>query len=94
MRRLRVKEVAQEKGFTMARLQRLADINLKTLQAIWHNPQHDASLNTLDKLAKALGVPVTDLIEDVPEMTPPPKKMKKVAEDGSSYPTNEGKHRS
>ena len=91
MRRLRVKEVAQAKGFTMARLQRAADINLKTMQSIWHNPQHDASLNTLDKLAKALGVPVTDLIEDVPEVIPPPtpKKQKKVAEDSGSYPTDE-----
>ncbi len=89
MRRLRVKEVAQEKGFTMARLQRLADINLKTIQAIWHNPQHDASLNTLDKLARALGVPVTALIEDVPEMPPPPQKTKKVAENSGSYPGNE-----
>ncbi len=67
MTRLRVKEVAQEKGFTMAKLQRAADINLKTIQAIWHNPQHDASFRTLDKIAKVLGVPVTDLIEDVPE---------------------------
>jgi hypothetical protein len=39
----RDKEVAQEKGFSMAKLQRAADINLKTIQAIWHNPQHDAS---------------------------------------------------
>ncbi len=67
MTRLRVKEVAQAKGFTMAKLQRAADINLKTIQAIWHNPQHDASFKTLDKIAKVLGVPVTDLIEDVPE---------------------------
>jgi len=67
LRRLRVKEVAQEKGFSMAKLQRAADINLKTIQAIWHNPQHDASLKTLDKIAKALGVPITELIEDVPE---------------------------
>ena len=65
--RLRVKEVAQAKGFTMAKLQRAADINLKTMQAIWHNPQHDASFKTLDKIAKALGVPVTELIEDVPD---------------------------
>ncbi len=88
MRRLRVKEVAQAKGFTMARLQRAADINLKTMQAIWHNPRHDASLNTLDKLAKALSVPVTELIEDVPEeqLPPdPPRKAKKVAEDGDNY---------
>ena len=83
MRRLRVKEVAQARGFTMARLQRAADINLKTIQAIWHNPQHDASLNTLDKIAKALNVPFTELIEDVAEVPPPPaKKPKKVAEKG------------
>jgi len=88
MRRLRVKEVAQAKGFSMARLQRLADINLKTIQAIWHNPQHDASLKTLDKIAKALGVPITELIEDVPEEDLPPKtsKAKKVAEDNDTYP--------
>jgi transcriptional regulator with XRE-family HTH domain len=87
MRRLRVKEVAQEKGFSMARLQRMADINLKTIQAIWHNPQHDASLKTLDKIARALGVPVTELIEDVPEDLPPDtRKPKKVAEDSDTYP--------
>ncbi len=92
MRRLRVKEVAQAKGFTMARLQRLADINLKTIQAIWHNPQHDASLKTLDKLAKALGVPITELIEDVPEYLPPDiKKPKKVAEDSDTYPPDDRK---
>jgi transcriptional regulator with XRE-family HTH domain len=90
MRRLRVKEVARAKGFTMARLQRAADINLKTIQAIWHNPQHDASLNTLDKIARALGVPVTELIEDVPEDPPPTtRKPKKVAEDINTYPTED-----
>lgn len=94
MRRLRVKEVAQAKGFTMARLQRAADINLKTMQSIWHNPRHDASLNTLDKLAKALGVPVTELIEDVPEDVPPSmptgKQPKKVAENNRTYSTEPG----
>lgn len=89
MRRLRVKEVAQAKGFTMARLQRVADINMKTMQAIWHNPQHDASLKTLDKLAKALGVPTTELLEDVPEdSVQPAQKPKRVAEKGDSYPSS------
>lgn len=88
MRRLRVKEVAQARGFTMSRLQRAADINLKTMQAIWHNPQHDASLKTLDKIAKALGVPTTDLLEDVPEEPPQPqKKFRRVAEKGDNYPS-------
>jgi transcriptional regulator with XRE-family HTH domain len=90
MRRLRVKEVAQAKGFTMARLQRAADINMKTIQAIWHDPRHNASLNTLDKIAKVLGVPVTDLIEDVPEDAQPvTKKPKKVAESSDTYPLRE-----
>ena len=92
MRRLRVKEVAQAKGITMARLQRAADINLKTIQAIWHDPRHNASLNTLDKIAKVLGVPVNELIEDVPEDTSPisaHKKPKKIAENTDGYPTGE-----
>ncbi len=91
MRRLRVKEVAQARGFTMSRLQRAADINLKTIQAIWHDPRHNASLNTLDKLAEVLGVPVTELIEDVPaRTTPQEKKPKKVAEDSDAYPAGGG----
>ncbi len=90
MRRLRVKEVAQARGFTMARLQRAADINLKTIQAIWHDPRHNASLNTLDKIAKVLGVPVTELIEDVPEdALPMDKRTKKVAEDTDTYSPEE-----
>lgn len=90
MRRLRVKEVAEAKGFTQARLHRAADINLKTIQAIWHNPQHDASLKTLDKIARVLGVPVTELIEDVPEdKLPDTRSQRKVAENKSTYPTEE-----
>lgn len=91
MRRLRVKEVAQAKGFTQARLHRAADINLKTIQAIWHNPQHDASLNTLDKIAKVLGVPITELIEDVPEDQPPAARQpRKVAEEKkNTYPAED-----
>jgi len=90
MRRLRVKEVAQARGFTMARLQRAADINLKTIQAIWHDPRHNASLNTLDKLAAVLGVPVTALIEDVPEATTPEaRRPRRVAEDSNAYPAGE-----
>ncbi len=90
MRRLRVKEVAQARGFTMARLQRAADINLKTIQAIWRDPRHNASLNTLDKIAKVLGVPVTELIEDIPEdALPMDKRTKKVAEDTDTYSPEE-----
>ncbi len=64
MVRLKIKEVAQEKGISMAKLSRMADISYNTAQAISHNPHHDISLYVLDRIAKALGVKVSDLIEE------------------------------
>jgi len=65
--RLRVKEVAQEKNVGMAKLSRLSDISYKTVQKIWRNPYHDASISTINRIAKVLSVPATDLLEDVSE---------------------------
>jgi len=65
--RLRVKEVAQEKNIGMAKLSRLSDISYKTVQKVWRNPYHDASISTINRIAKVLSVPATDLLEDVSE---------------------------
>ena len=46
---------------------RKADVSLNTIQAMYHNPHHDAVLSTLDKLAKALGVDIGDLYEVLPD---------------------------
>jgi DNA-binding Xre family transcriptional regulator len=67
MIRLRVKEVAKEKGFSQGELSRLANIDENTLKRIYRNPKAIVTTETLNKLAKALGVPATDLIEDVPD---------------------------
>lgn len=67
MHRLKIKEMAQEKGFTMAGLSRKADLNLKTMQAIYRDPYRDIAYSTLSKIAKALEVPIADLIEDFPD---------------------------
>jgi DNA-binding Xre family transcriptional regulator len=67
MQRLKVKEVAQSKGISMARLSRLADVNPRTVEAIYKDPYRDVAYSTLAKLARALGVDVADLIEDIPE---------------------------
>ena len=67
MIRLRVKEVATQKGISMTRLSRLADTNYKTIKAIFDNPYREVTTTTLNKLAKALGVAVADLIEEVPD---------------------------
>lgn len=69
MQRLKVKEVAKEKNITMARLSRLADVNPRTVEAIFKDPFRDVAYSTLAKLARALDVDVADLIEDV-ENTP------------------------
>lgn len=61
MIRLRVKEVAQAKGFTQAKLSRAADVDPKTISTIYHNPYTDIRLSTLDRLARALQVPIHEL---------------------------------
>ena len=67
MIRLKLKEVLQEKKISQSKLSRMADVSLNTIQAMYHNPYHDAVLSTLDRLAKALGVNVCDLYEVVPD---------------------------
>lgn len=67
MIRLRVKEVAEAKGVSRLRLSRIADVNYKTIQGIWRDPFKEISIRTLEKLARALKVPSSELIEDVPD---------------------------
>ena len=65
MIRLRVKEVAKEKGFSQGRLSRVANIDENTLKRIYRNPYAIITTETLDKLARALGVSSSELNEDV-----------------------------
>lgn len=67
MLRLRLKEVAEEKGFTMSGLSRASDVSFKTVKRLFRNPYADANASTLEKLALALRVEVADLIERVEE---------------------------
>jgi DNA-binding Xre family transcriptional regulator len=67
MVRLRVKEIAEKKGMSMGKLSRVADISYKTVKRIYDDPHYSPTLITLGRLAKALGVPTTDLIEDIPD---------------------------
>ena len=67
MIRLKVKEVADSKGISRTRLSRLADTNYKTINAIFKNPYKEVTTTTLERLAKALGVSVIELIEELPD---------------------------
>jgi len=70
MVRLRVKEVLQEKGMSRGKLSRLSDVALMTISRICNQPTtYSPTLNTLERIAKVLGVPIADLFEEIPEET-------------------------
>ena len=79
MARLKIREIAEAQGITAARLARRADLAYGTVKALWDDPDRDAALSTLEKIADALGVQVIDLIQNGPKSGPE-------AESGNSLP--------
>jgi DNA-binding Xre family transcriptional regulator len=67
MIRLRLKEILAEKKISQSKLSRMADVSLNTIQAIYHDPYKDVTMSTLERLAKALNVPISDLYEVLPD---------------------------
>ena len=65
MIRLKVKEIAEEKKMSMRKLANRADIAYNTLRTIYRDPYRQVTTSTLDKLATALGVDASELIESV-----------------------------
>jgi len=69
MVRLRVKELIEAKGISIAKLARKADLDNRTVYRIVHDPFAEITTVTLGRLAEALGVSVKDLIEDASSPT-------------------------
>lgn len=67
MLRLRVKEVANEKGLSMNKLSQKSEVSYHIIRDIYRNPFKTINTDTINRLARTLGVPVTALIEDVSE---------------------------
>ena len=65
--RLRIREIAEQKGLSMGKLERLADLSHPTVRDMFRNPYKEVTSTTLAKLATALGVSVSDLFEEVPD---------------------------
>ena len=65
MLRLRVKEVAMEKGLNMSSLSRASDVSFKTIKKLFRDPLSDVTISTLEKIALAMGVGIADLVERV-----------------------------
>jgi len=64
---LKVREIAEQKGYNIYTLCRKSGVGLSTLRRLWHDPYRHVDFYVLERIAKALEVPVTALIEDVPD---------------------------
>ncbi len=62
--RLKIKELAEARKINQSKLSRMADVNLNTIRAIWDNPYRDITLSTLEKIAIALDLPMSELYDE------------------------------
>ncbi len=67
MLRLRVKEIAEERGYNMSSLSRASDVSFTTIKRYFRKPYSYATTDTLEKIALTLGVEIGDLVERVPD---------------------------
>ena len=72
MIRYRVREVAQRKGISQTKLGYLAELDQERLRRIWRDGNSDnanITMHVLDRIARALKVDASELIESVPDDT-------------------------
>jgi transcriptional regulator with XRE-family HTH domain len=67
MTRLKVKEIAEAKHISQRRLSMRSGVDIRTIQKIYRDPYKIVTTETLDKIAKVLGVDASELIESVPD---------------------------
>jgi DNA-binding Xre family transcriptional regulator len=65
--RLRLKDVAKQKGFSMGKLSRESDVSYNTIKRIYDNPYYSITTHTLAKFAEALNVSSSELLADEPD---------------------------
>lgn len=58
-----IKKIRQEKGISQDRLSKLADLSLNTVVNVESGTNPNPTIETLSKIATALGVGVDDLIK-------------------------------
>ena len=61
--RLKVREIAEQKGFNQSSLSRAANIDFKTVKRLFRDPYRDIAISTIVKIAWALDVSIADLVE-------------------------------
>lgn len=65
MVKYRLKEVLKEKGVSQGKLSRMTDVSLSTIQRLSvEGSSYNVSMDVLERIAKALGVKISDLYEE------------------------------
>lgn len=67
MIRLKIKEIAQEKGISQYRLAKDSGVDIRTVQRIFRDPFRIVTTETLDRFARVLQVDASELVESVPD---------------------------
>jgi transcriptional regulator with XRE-family HTH domain len=65
--RVRVKEVAKAHGVSMTKLHITSEVAYSTIRRLFRDPYAEVTITTINRLANALGVPPTSLLEDMPD---------------------------
>jgi DNA-binding Xre family transcriptional regulator len=93
MTNLRVKELAEARGFNILTLSRAAQLSYTSVHGLWHAKADQYNRKTLDRVAATLGVRVSDLFAGDPEDTRdfsnynrPVKEVNGDEEPGNSLP--------
>ena len=63
--RLKVREIAEKQGISQRQLFLRSGLDIKIIQRIMRDPYTNVTTETLGKIAKVLGVDVSELIESV-----------------------------
>jgi DNA-binding Xre family transcriptional regulator len=65
--RLRIKEIAKQRGLNQSQLQIKAGVTPQLLNRYWHNHTQSVAFEPLEKIARALEVKPGDLLEETAE---------------------------
>jgi DNA-binding Xre family transcriptional regulator len=65
--KVRVSDVAKERGMSMTKLHIASEVAYSTIRRLFRDPYVEVTTTTINRLASALGVPPTTLLEDAPD---------------------------
>lgn len=85
---LRIKELAEQQGLNITTLSRKAELSYTTVHALWHDKVTKVAIITLERVAVALEVRVSDLFGGEPE--PKVESAHYVLEAPAALATNDG----